>query len=185
VTITGTHFFGVTHVGFDGSFATSFTVNSFTSITAVSPAHSAGVVDVIVTTYGGSSPTGVPDNFTYTSGGAPAPRSSTRASNGSAPERDPVGTLSGSALSALLDDMALESSDSRARPLVDGDDLAALGSLASLLPSLLAGIKSQVLAQNSMPLSEHTAQGLARAQVLSLFADSLEQPMGWAEMGPA
>ena len=48
---------------FDGTAATSFTVNSATSITAITPAHAAGAVNVQVTTPGGTG-TGVA-LFTY------------------------------------------------------------------------------------------------------------------------
>lgn len=69
VTITGTGFTGATSVTFGGTAATSFTVVSNTSITATSPAHAAGVVDVVVTTGLGTSPTtGTGNDFTYGSG---------------------------------------------------------------------------------------------------------------------
>ena len=64
VAITGTNFAGATAVTFGGANAMSFTVNSATSITATSPAGS-GVVDVTVTTAGGTSATGASDQFTY------------------------------------------------------------------------------------------------------------------------
>ena len=53
ITITGTNFSGATSVSFGSVPAASFTVVSATSITAVSPAASAGVVSVVVTTAGG------------------------------------------------------------------------------------------------------------------------------------
>jgi hypothetical protein len=65
VTITGTNLTNASAVQFGGSAATSFTVNSATSITATAPAESAGTVDVTVTTPGGTSTTGTPDNYTY------------------------------------------------------------------------------------------------------------------------
>jgi uncharacterized protein YhjY with autotransporter beta-barrel domain len=64
VALSGTHFTGATAVKFGGASASSFTVNSATSITATSPAGS-GTVDVTVTTTGGTSATGSPDQFTY------------------------------------------------------------------------------------------------------------------------
>ena len=57
--ITGTNLFGATAVDFGASGTTSFTVNSATSITAVSPAGSAGTVDITVTTPIGTSTTSV------------------------------------------------------------------------------------------------------------------------------
>lgn len=64
VTISGINFIGVTAVRF-GATAASFTVNSATSITATSPAGSAGTVDVTVTTTAGTSTTVSLDRFTY------------------------------------------------------------------------------------------------------------------------
>ncbi|MGV9840231.1 ice-binding family protein [Nocardia niigatensis] len=55
VVLTGTNLTGATAVSFGGTPATSFTVNSSTQITAVTPAHSAGTVAVTVTTAGGTS----------------------------------------------------------------------------------------------------------------------------------
>src|SRR6202171_1243021 len=67
VTITGTEFnnSGVS-VSFGGVAATGVTVVSDTQITAVSPAHAAGPVDVSVTTAAGTSATSAADLFTYT-----------------------------------------------------------------------------------------------------------------------
>ncbi|MFJ9742936.1 IPT/TIG domain-containing protein [Streptomyces sp. NPDC101166] len=59
VTLTGTNLTGATEVRFDDVAATSFTVNSSTQITAVTPAHVAGAAAVTVTTPGGTSN---PDN---------------------------------------------------------------------------------------------------------------------------
>jgi hypothetical protein len=64
VTITGAGFTGATAVTFGSSPAKSLTVNSATSITAVSP-KGKGTVDVTVTTPAGTSPTGAADQFTY------------------------------------------------------------------------------------------------------------------------
>jgi methionine-rich copper-binding protein CopC len=65
VTITGTGFTGTTAVHFGGTAAGAFIVNSSTTISAVSPAVSAGTVDVTVTTLGGTSATSPADQFTY------------------------------------------------------------------------------------------------------------------------
>ncbi|NGO44057.1 IPT/TIG domain-containing protein [Streptomyces ureilyticus] len=55
VTLTGSKLSGATGVLFGGVAAASFTVDSSTQITAVSPAHAAGPVNVTVTTPGGTS----------------------------------------------------------------------------------------------------------------------------------
>jgi hypothetical protein len=54
VVITGTHFAGATTVTFGGSAASSYVVDSDTQITATSPAHAAGTVDLAVTTPSGT-----------------------------------------------------------------------------------------------------------------------------------
>jgi hypothetical protein len=65
VTITGSGFGSVSGVSFGGTMAASFVVNGVGSITAVSPAGTAGTVDVTVTTPGGTSAATSSDNFTY------------------------------------------------------------------------------------------------------------------------
>jgi IPT/TIG domain len=65
VTLTGCGFVGATAVKFGATNATTFTVDSDTQITATSPAHSAGTVDVSVTNAAGSSPSQAGDMFTY------------------------------------------------------------------------------------------------------------------------
>jgi large repetitive protein len=67
VTITGTNFSGVTAVKFGPDFAATFTVNSSTSITAISPAGT-GTVDVTVTTSNGTSATSPSDQYIYVTG---------------------------------------------------------------------------------------------------------------------
>jgi hypothetical protein len=70
VTITGTNFIAGARASFGGTQATSTTVTNATTITAVTPAHTAGVVDVVVTN---------PDNqfgtlaasYTYNAAAAP------------------------------------------------------------------------------------------------------------------
>lgn len=67
VMITGSGFTGTTAVNFGATAASSFTVNSDTSITATAPAATAaGPVDVTVTTPSGTSATSSADQFTYT-----------------------------------------------------------------------------------------------------------------------
>ena len=65
VTITGSSFTGATAVEFGSTNATSFTVNSETTITAVSPAETAGKVDLTVTTPEGTSAVSNLDRFKY------------------------------------------------------------------------------------------------------------------------
>src|SRR5690606_36282393 len=54
VVLTGADLTGATAVTFGGTAATSFTVDSATQITAITPAHAAGAVDVADTTPGGT-----------------------------------------------------------------------------------------------------------------------------------
>ena len=65
VTVTGTGFTGATAVRFGTSAGTSRTVVSATKITIISPAHATGVVNVTVTTPGGTSAIVAGDKFTY------------------------------------------------------------------------------------------------------------------------
>jgi hypothetical protein len=67
VTIAGTGFTGATAVTFGGT-AVAPTVVNDTTITATSPSHAAGVVDVLVTGPAGTSANTAADNFTYTAG---------------------------------------------------------------------------------------------------------------------
>ncbi len=67
--ITGTGFTAATSVAFGTVAAASYTVNSDTSITAVSPVSTAGTVHVTVASSGGTSATDVADQFTFV--GAP------------------------------------------------------------------------------------------------------------------
>ena len=65
VTITGTNFLTPATVKFGGTPATEVTVNSATSITAVSPAGTTGTVDVTITTTAGTSAINKKDHFKY------------------------------------------------------------------------------------------------------------------------
>lgn len=79
VTVTGSGFTGVTALKFGTVAATSFTVVNDSTITAVSPAHASGTVDITVTKTTGSSLVTGSDQFTYgpcagvTASAAPAP----------------------------------------------------------------------------------------------------------------
>ena len=66
VVITGTSLTGASAVTFGATSASSYNVDSATQITAVAPARAAGMVEVIVTTSGGSSSTaGSGNDYTY------------------------------------------------------------------------------------------------------------------------
>jgi DNA-binding beta-propeller fold protein YncE len=65
VTLTGTNLTGASAVSFGGTAATSFTVNSASQITAITPAGSAGTIDLTITTAGGTSATSSADHYTY------------------------------------------------------------------------------------------------------------------------
>ena len=82
VVITGTGFTGATAVSFGGTPAASFTVNSATQITATSPAHAAGVVDIRVTTPSGTSAIVAADQFSYVAAPTVTGRNPTTAPRG-------------------------------------------------------------------------------------------------------
>jgi hypothetical protein len=71
VVITGTDLLGATAVFF-GDVNAEFTIDSSTQITAISPAQSAGTVNVVVWTTSGSSPVDSAGEFTYSAASAPA-----------------------------------------------------------------------------------------------------------------
>jgi hypothetical protein len=65
VSITGTILTGATAVSFGSIAATSFKVNSSTSLTAISPAETTGTVEVTVTTPAGTSGVSTADRFKF------------------------------------------------------------------------------------------------------------------------
>ena len=66
VIITGVNFEGATQVTFGGVEAESVVVNAATQVTAVSPKHAAGLVDLRVTTPDGTSEITTKDHYTFT-----------------------------------------------------------------------------------------------------------------------
>ena len=104
VTVTGTGFFGggdssaVSAVKFGSTAASSSTVISDISLTAISPAGS-GLVDVTVTTSGGTSVTSSTDQFTYNA----TLYTITFDSNGGSPTPDPITQAAGTAVTAPED----------------------------------------------------------------------------------
>ncbi|WP_313393575.1 putative Ig domain-containing protein [Pseudomonas sp.] len=83
VTISGTGFTGVSAVRFGASAALAFSVNSSTQITATAPSGSAGVVDVVVTTAGGTSLISSASRYSYATSPTAGPVSATVAANSS------------------------------------------------------------------------------------------------------
>jgi PKD repeat protein len=65
VTLTGNGFTGATAVRFGAAAGTGLTVNSSSRITVIAPAHTAGTIEVTVTTPGGTSAVAPADRFTY------------------------------------------------------------------------------------------------------------------------
>jgi hypothetical protein len=72
LTVTGTNFSSADEVDFGGVPAPSFTVNSSTMLTVVSPPGVAGTVDITVGNDSGASTPVAADQFTYTAGSAPS-----------------------------------------------------------------------------------------------------------------
>jgi hypothetical protein len=71
VTITGTNFIGATTVTIGGVTATAISVFNATTITATTPAGSAGAANVVVTTPAGTSGTSGNNRYTYVTSAAP------------------------------------------------------------------------------------------------------------------
>ena len=96
VTITGTHLNGATAATF-GSTVVTVTNVTATTLTAIAPSHAAGIVDVSVTTPGGTSATSAADQYTYV---APVPTfTSISPANGSTAGGNVV-TIAGTGLTA-------------------------------------------------------------------------------------
>jgi hypothetical protein len=106
VVINGTGFVGVEgsdRVKFGDVYATSYVVNSSTKITALSPAHAAGVVNVQVNAYAGITANTPADDFTYTSNSSgPEQLTTTRLTTNS--HDDDVPALSGDRIAWAQDD---------------------------------------------------------------------------------
>jgi hypothetical protein len=90
VAIGGTNFQTGTAVTFDGAPATNVTVNSATSITATTPAHAAGAVDVVVTSpVTGTQPATITNGFTFVASPSASPSTSPSASPSTSPSTSP------------------------------------------------------------------------------------------------
>jgi len=72
VTVNGANFVSGAHVSFGGALAASVTVNNANTITAITPAHAAGTVNVSVTNTDGQSAT-LTSAITYSTSTNPAP----------------------------------------------------------------------------------------------------------------
>src|SRR5262249_54789711 len=96
VVLTGTGFTSATQILFGDVAATSYTVNSATQITVTAPAHTAGTVNVVVTTPFGTSFASPFDLYSYLA--APPSVSSLSASSGTTAGGTTV-TITGSNLS--------------------------------------------------------------------------------------
>ena len=94
VTISGSGLSGATGVAF-GSTSATFTVNSNNAITAISPPHQAGTVDVTVITGSATSPTSLHDRFTYPAGALATGDASAAASATAAASTTGGGSASG------------------------------------------------------------------------------------------
>lgn len=82
ITITGTGFIPGATVSFGGVAGYGVAVHSLTSLTVYNPAHAGGVVDVTVTTTGGTSALSAADHFTFVAPGS-GPTGGTGGSGGS------------------------------------------------------------------------------------------------------
>ncbi|MFT0519097.1 putative Ig domain-containing protein [Pseudomonas faucium] len=99
VTISGTGFTGASAVRFGAKAASAFSINNSTQITATAPSGSAGVVDVVVTTAGGTSVTSSASQYTYSAAPTAGPVSATLAANSS---NNPITlSISGSAATSV------------------------------------------------------------------------------------
>lgn len=94
VTISGTDFVSGATVKFGGTSATNVNVGSSTSITATTPAHGAGAVNVVVTNPDNQSAT-LANGFTYSAPSAPAPTVNTITPNSGTTAGGTAVTISG------------------------------------------------------------------------------------------
>ena len=90
VVITGTGFTAIRSVKFGGVEATGYTVNSLTQITAVTPAHAAGVVDVSVRSIAGAGTVTSAGAFTYVASSGTTASTPTSASTSSSATTTPA-----------------------------------------------------------------------------------------------
>jgi hypothetical protein len=159
VTITGTGFGGATSVSFGANDAAHFTVNSTISITATSPAGS-GLVDVKVTTAGGTSAASKHDEWGY----APAVEAV-------APANGPVTggtrvTITGVGFVPGAGDDA-EGQSGRGRRECDGGQAEELGQSAGRSLHLRAGRRRHIAAMRSNSSRAMPSPSIAQAPVVS------------------
>ncbi len=177
VTITGTDFTGATAVKFGTTAATSFTVNSNTQITATSPSHSLGTVDITVTTSYGTSATSSADHFTYTFGlfasgsGAPAPTDFSAAST------VPAGGLSGVNVELYVDNTNGDlTSDELARI---ADAVAAIDTTVAPYGVTITEVSDPTLANFTLLMDTTSVLGGYADGVLACTADVVTIIQGW------
>ncbi|MBP5114738.1 autotransporter domain-containing protein [Pseudomonas protegens] len=122
VTLTGSNFTGATSVSFGGTAAPSYTVNNATTITATTPAHAAGAVNVTIITPGGS--TTLTNGYTYA---VPAPTvgpvSATVAANSSA-NSITLSLSGGAATSVAVASVAVASAASHGTATASGTSIS-------------------------------------------------------------
>jgi hypothetical protein len=147
VTITGTGFATGASVTFGGSAATAVTVTSSTSLTATTPDHAAGTVDVVVTV--GSQSVTKTGGFTYTATPTTTPGSTTTTTPGSTTTTTPGATTTTTpnptttGTPTSLTPTAIENANKRIEFTVtrDGDVNVIKWTLPSSRPATVMGVQ--------------------------------------------
>ncbi|MBD9544758.1 cadherin-like beta sandwich domain-containing protein [Ensifer sp. ENS04] len=145
VVISGNDFTGATAISFGGTAAASFTVDSATQITATTPAHAAGSVDLAVTTPGGTST--LTNAYTYIPPSNDAALSNLALSTGTLSPAFASGTLSYAAsVGHAVSSLTLTPTASEAHATVTVDGLGATSGSASGSIALAVGDNTIVVA---------------------------------------